>query len=241
MYSSRVLVTLILVVFSLATLGCGSSQEPPAASISSGTSSPHAGTKGVTEPVTVVANAACGTTPSPRRWQPPVAPEVLLKTNLGEIRLRLNAQQSPVTVDNFLANYVDRGFYDQTVFHYVEPGFMIAGGGYTPELTAKEPRAAIKNEAGNGLRNLRGTVAMARQPEYADSATSQFFINLVDNPSLDQQNRDSNEGYGYCVFGEVVAGMDVVERIAAVPTTDNSRFPKTPANPVIVQAATRVR
>jgi len=164
-----------------------------------------------------------------------------LKTSAGDIRLRLNAEKAPLTVDNFLSNYVVRGFYEGTVIHYVEKGFMLAGGGYTAELQPKATRAFIKSEADNGLQNKRGTIAMVRQPEHADSATSQFFINLADNPGLNHGEAEGTDTAGYCVFGEVVEGMEVVDQIAEVPVGDRGSFPKTPVNPVVIRSAEWLR
>jgi cyclophilin family peptidyl-prolyl cis-trans isomerase len=146
---------------------------------------------------------------------PAATTKVLMKTSKGDITIELNAAKAPVTVKNFLS-YVRDGFYNGTIFHRVIPGFMIQGGGLTAEMHEKSAKAPIKNEAGNGLKNVRGTIAMARTPD-VDSATCQFFINLVDNGSLDHKN-DTPEGFGYCVFGKVVAGMDVVDAIAKVKT-----------------------
>jgi cyclophilin family peptidyl-prolyl cis-trans isomerase len=235
-------ISLIVLVVS----GCGSGGgDPPAASIGgdSTKASDAASQSGstVTEPVQVRAGVASSNTPA----QPPQAaardPEVILKTSLGDIRLRLNADKAPLTVDNFLSNYVERGFYEGTVFHYVDNGFMVAGGGYTTELEPKATRAYVKNESSNGLKNKRGTIAMARNPDHADSATSQFFINLADNPSLDPRGEESPDARGYCVFGEVVEGMDVIERIAKVEVADRGQFPKTPVAPVLIQAAEWIR
>jgi cyclophilin family peptidyl-prolyl cis-trans isomerase len=231
-------------VASLFILGCGSGKERPAASIGTDTDAVAANgeaARALTEPVQVLANEASPRTPASGRLQSPVAPEVLMKTNLGDIRIRLNAEKSPVTVDNFLSNYTERGYYDQTILHYVDKGFMIAGGGYTEDLQTKPTRAYIKSEADNGLKNLRGTVAMARLPEHADSATSQFFINLVDNPVLDFQDSESADKQGYCVFGEVIAGMDVVDRVADVAVVDKDQFPKVPIQPILVESVRRVR
>jgi len=142
-------------------------------------------------------------------------PKVLMKTSKGDIIIELFPQKAPVTVENFL-RYVDDGFYDGTIFHRVIKGFMIQGGGYTTELHRKSTRPPIKNEATNGLSNKRGTIAMARTMEI-NSATAQFFINLVDNTFLDHRD-NTPEGYGYCVFGRVIQGMDVVDAIAEVKT-----------------------
>ena len=157
---------------------------------------------------------------------------VELDTSLGPIVLQLDPQRAPRTVANFL-HYVQSGFYAGTVFHRVIPGFMIQGGGYTSDLQAKPTGAPIPLESRNGLRNLRGTIAMART-SVPDSATSQFFINLVNNPSLDYPQPD---GYGYAVFGHVVSGMKVVDRIAAVPTHDAGPMQNVPVQPVLIRSA----
>jgi cyclophilin family peptidyl-prolyl cis-trans isomerase len=136
-------------------------------------------------------------------------PVVVFKTSLGEIEIELDAEKAPLSAANFL-RYVDEGFYDGTVFHRVEPGFVIQGGGMTADGKQKPTHDPIKNEAKNGLLNKRGTLSMART-SVVDSATSQFFVNLVDNEFLDHGTRD----YGYAVFGRVVKGMDVVDAIAA--------------------------
>jgi len=142
-------------------------------------------------------------------------PKVLMKTSKGDITIELYADKAPVTVKNFL-DYVDAKFYDGLIFHRVIKGFMIQGGGLTASLATRTPRAAIKNEAGNGLKNTRGTVAMARSGE-VNSATCQFFINHVDNDFLNHRD-ETAAGFGYCVFGKVVSGLDVVDAIATTPT-----------------------
>jgi cyclophilin family peptidyl-prolyl cis-trans isomerase len=143
---------------------------------------------------------------------PGPSPVVLIKTTLGDITLELDAEKAPVSVENFLG-YASDGFYDGTIFHRVIPDFMIQAGGMTADMSPKEPRAPIRNEADNGLKNERGTVAMARTAA-KDSATSQFFINVKDNVFLDHGARD----FGYAVFGRVIDGMDVADAIAAVRT-----------------------
>ena len=140
---------------------------------------------------------------------------VVLETSLGNIEIELDAQKAPISVENFLA-YVDAGHYDGTIFHRVISGFMIQGGGFDESFAQKRTRGPIKNEFGNGLTNKRGTIAMARTND-PNSATSQFFINLVDNGFL-------NQGDGYAVFGKVTAGMDVVDKIAAVKTGRKGPF-----------------
>ena len=142
-------------------------------------------------------------------------PKVIMKTSLGDITIELYQDKAPITVQNFL-DYVDAHFYDGTIFHRVIPNFMIQGGGLTADFVEKPTNPAIKNEAANGLKNDRGTIAMARMPEI-DSATCQFFINHVDNDGLNHRD-NTTEGYGYCVFGMVTEGLDVVDAIASVKT-----------------------
>ncbi len=158
---------------------------------------------------------------------------VLISTNHGDITVELYSEESPVTVENFL-QYVDDGFFDGTVFHRVIPGFMIQGGGMTSDMKEKQNRDPIKNEADNGLKNKRGTLAMARTQDI-NSATSQFFINLQDNDFLDHGARD----FGYAVFGNVVDGMDVVDAIAAVATGSKGFHQDVPLEPVVIQSAKR--
>lgn len=162
-------------------------------------------------------------------------PRVALVTSLGTITIALDPAAAPATVENFLA-YVRAGHYDGTVFHRVINNFMIQGGGYTPEHVERPKRPPVRNEANNGRRNLRGTVAMARTSD-PHSASAQFFVNLVDNAYLDHRD-ESVRGWGYCVFADVVGGMDVVEAIAKVPTAPRSPFPSdVPREPVIIQQA----
>lgn len=165
------------------------------------------------------------------------APRVLLKTSLGEIELTLNADKAPLTVENFL-RYVDEGFYDGTVFHRVINSFMIQGGGFTPDLRQKETHAAINNEADNGLKNRRGTIAMART-SMPHSATAQFFINHADNDFLDH-TAPRGRGWGYAVFGEVSGGLETVDRIADVYTTSRMGMQNVPEEPVLIESVTRI-
>ncbi len=165
-------------------------------------------------------------------------PKVLMKTNKGDITIELNADKAPITVKNFLS-YVDEKFYDGTIFHRVIKEFMIQGGGYTPDFHEKSTKAPIKNEAANGLKNSRGTIAMARTNEI-NSATAQFFINHVDNTYLD--HRDSTPaGFGYAVFGKVIAGMDVVDAIASVPTTTRSYDEDVPRETITIISVRRIQ
>jgi len=165
------------------------------------------------------------------------APRVLLATSAGDIVLQLDPEKAPKSVANFL-EYVKSGHYDGTVFHRVMDGFMIQGGGFTPDMAQKPTRAPIPLESRNGLKNERGTVAMART-SVPDSATSQFFINVVDNSSrLDYPKPDGN---GYAVFGKVVAGMDVVDRIRTVETGNVGGHQNVPVKPVLIRSATIVK
>jgi cyclophilin family peptidyl-prolyl cis-trans isomerase len=167
-------------------------------------------------------------------------PVVVLDTNLGTISIELDRAKAPISVDNFL-KYVDSGFYNNTCFHRCIPGFMIQGGGFDASAKTladgKKTNPPIKNEASNGLKNLRGTIAMARTGD-PNSATAQFFINLVDNDGLDRPKPD---GHGYAVFGKVTAGMDTVDKIAKVPTAPSGLGEDCPAQPVIIKSATRKR
>jgi peptidyl-prolyl cis-trans isomerase A (cyclophilin A)/peptidyl-prolyl cis-trans isomerase B (cyclophilin B) len=160
-------------------------------------------------------------------------PQVEFKTNVGSFVVELYADKAPATVDNFL-RYVNDGFYRGTMFHRVIPGFVVQGGGYTKDYQQKPTREPVKNEAGNGLKNVTATLAMARTSD-PHSATSQFFINLKDNSFLDHRAPNPRE-YGYTVFGRVVKGMDVVEKIAAIPTGAGGPFPaEVPQQAVIVE------
>lgn len=161
-------------------------------------------------------------------------PQVRFETDFGDIVVELDRERAPLTVNNFL-RYLDEGFYDGTIFHRVIPDFVVQGGGFLPGLDQKETRPAILSEADNGLRNDRGTIAMARQAE-ADSATSQFYFNLVDNEDLNP----SEQSAGYTVFGRVLSGMDVVDAIAAVETGPQDGFQDVPLEDVVLNRAVRV-
>lgn len=159
-------------------------------------------------------------------------PVVRMTTSLGVVELELLPDRAPATVKNFM-DYVAAGHYDGTVFHRVIPGFMIQGGGFEPGMRQKDTREPVRNEADNGLRNTRGTVAMARTME-PHSATAQFFINVADNDFLDHRDK-SLRGWGYAVFGRVVKGMDVVDRIVSVPTTTVGPHQDVPRTDVVIQ------
>jgi peptidyl-prolyl cis-trans isomerase A (cyclophilin A) len=162
-----------------------------------------------------------------------VSPMVIMTTSLGEITIELNTEKAPISVKNFL-DYVDDGFYDGTIFHRVIPNFMIQCGGMDAEMAEKDNNKPIKNEADNGLKNVRGTLAMART-QVVDSATSQFFINLNDNNFLDHGGRD----FGYAVFGKVVDGMDVVDKIAQVETGMSRGHSDVPLAAVLIESIKR--
>jgi len=165
-------------------------------------------------------------------------PQVVVKTSMGSFTIELYPDKAPATVKNFLL-YVDESFYAGTIFHRVIDGFMVQGGGLDREMTKKATRAPIVNEAGNKLKNTVGTVAMARTGE-PNSATAQFFVNVKDNAFLDYRD-SSPEGIGYCVFGKVVSGMDVVEKIKAVPTGVKNGMRDVPLTPVVIESVTRVK
>ncbi len=162
---------------------------------------------------------------------------VILHTSLGDITIELDAEKAPTTVQNFL-QYVRDGFYDNTVFHRVIDNFMIQGGGFAPGMKQKAARAPIANEAQNGLLNQRYTIAMARTPD-PHSATAQFFINVADNAFLDFRNA-TPQGWGYCVFGKVTAGMDVVDQIKRVRTGSRAGHQDVPVDDVLILRAEEV-
>ncbi len=164
--------------------------------------------------------------------EPAPNPQVRMTTSAGVIELELDAKRAPETVKNFM-NYVERGFYSGTIFHRVIPGFMIQGGGFRPGMDEKARGVTIRNEADNGLKNLAGTIAMARTPD-PQSAAAQFFINTVDNPNLDHRDK-TNAGWGYCVFGKVTKGMDVVKKIESVPTGSMGPFQDVPKKDVVIE------
>ena len=168
--------------------------------------------------------------------EPKGGPVVLMSTSMGEVKIELYEKEAPETVKNFLA-YVNDKFYDGTIFHRVIPGFMIQGGGFTAAMEQKPTKPPIKNEAGNGLRNDTGTIAMARTSD-PDSATAQFFINVKNNDFL---NRDkAQDGVGYTVFGKVIEGMDVVHKIEQVQTSRKGMYADAPVESVLIKSVTVV-
>jgi peptidyl-prolyl cis-trans isomerase B (cyclophilin B) len=163
------------------------------------------------------------------------ATTVLIKTNKGDITVKLDGDKAPITVENFLA-YTNEGFYNDTIFHRVIPGFMIQGGGFDKNFNQKKTKDPIKNEGANGLKNKRGTLAMARTSD-PNSATAQFFINLSDNDFLNYTSA-TPQGYGYAVFGEVTEGMDVVDAIAKVKTANRNGHQNVPVEDVVIESVT---
>lgn len=157
---------------------------------------------------------------------------ITLHTNFGDIKLQLNAEKAPLTVANFM-KYVNEGFFDGTIFHRVIDGFMIQGGGFTAEMKQKPCNSPVKNEANNGLSNRTGTIAMARTSD-PHSATAQFFINVNDNTFLDFKS-ETSQGWGYCVFGEVVEGMDIIEKIKTVNTGNRGMHQDVPLEAVVIE------
>ncbi len=164
-------------------------------------------------------------------------PVVLMETSMGDLKIELNAEKAPITVENFLG-YVNDGFYEETVFHRVIKDFMVQGGGMTADMKEKPNKAPIKNEADNGLKNERGSLAMART-QVVDSATSQFFINVVDNDFLNHQGK-SPMGYGYAVFAKVIEGMETVDAIRQVATGNQGMHQDVPTEPVVIKKASVV-
>jgi cyclophilin family peptidyl-prolyl cis-trans isomerase len=163
-----------------------------------------------------------------------VNPVYVFETTLGNFEIELFEKEAPISAKNF-QDYIDDGFFDGVIFHRVIPGFMIQGGGFEPGMKQKKTKAPIKNEATNGKKNLRGTLSMART-NVVDSATAQFFVNLVDNDFLDHAGPSN---YGYAVFGKVTAGMDVIDKIAKVATTNRGGHQNVPASDVVITKASR--
>jgi len=225
----------LIVAVAIVFPGCGrKTAELPAVS---------EGTAASTQPQ-VVTDAAVTPASATRVAQSrpkPIDPMVVLHTTLGDITLQLFAEKAPRTVENFLNNYAQKGFYDQTIFHHHEPGVMLIGGGYTAELERKPARSPIYNESRNGISNRRGTIAMIREPETPHSATSEFFVNLADNEDFDFKQTDEEDVPGYCVFGEVKQGMDVVDRIAQLTTVEKGDFTKVPSPAVSIVSVQRLQ
>jgi cyclophilin family peptidyl-prolyl cis-trans isomerase len=213
--------------------GCGRSADglggPPTAALSDSVpgDAPGAG-KGLAD------------SPPPRKPSTdPLHPVVLVETSRGALTIELDAEKAPLTVQNFLS-YVRASYYDGTIIHQVYRGQGIVAGGYDAKGVAKIARTPIRNEAENGLKNRRGAVAMVRQPGAIDSATSEFLVNVADNQALDFRDR-TPEGYGYCVFGRVIEGMDVVDKINQAPVHDTTELDRTPVERIVVKSIRRIR
>lgn len=271
MYRYRLIAAFLALTATTFFIGCGGSEDPPAegdnpaaeqptdgttaaptASISGPNSdSPYAVSPQDTsadygnttvDPNSPYANGIAPTTSPEPRFAETQFPVVQLNTNFGPVTIQLNAQAAPATVTNFLS-HVMTGQYDGTIFHEVLDGAnrLIIGGGYTTEYTEKPCYSApVPNEATNGLPNKRGTIAMARRPENVNSDKCQFFFNVTDNPVLDHTS-STLEGFGYCVFGEVTSGMEIIDRIASSQVRQQGNFQYLPAQAVVIQSATRIR
>jgi cyclophilin family peptidyl-prolyl cis-trans isomerase len=203
------------------------------------------GASGRNDPIELTADEALAVSPATAN-----VPEVIVHTSQGDMRIKLFAEEAPQTVTNFLENYVDRDSYRDTIVHYVEKDYMMIAGGYTSEYEKIPARAAVVYEGDNGLRNRRGTIAINRHPDYIHSGTTEFFFNLVDNEFLDEgdalaggvpESGANVSAPGYCVFGEIIEGIEVMDKIGAVEVKDRDGFPSTPAEPVIVISIERVR
>ena len=207
----------------MVTIGCGGgSPPPPAEEPAEAPATPAPPAPPAEEPAASTAPAPTGTNPM-----------VEMRTSLGMMKIELYPDKAPKTAENFL-QYAREGFYDGTVFHRVISGFMIQGGGFTPDMSEKETRAPIENEAGNGLKNVRGSIAMARTGD-PHSASSQFFFNTVDNPGLDF-TAETVQGFGYAVFGQVVEGLETLDAIKKVSTGSRGGHDDVPADPVVIES-----
>ena len=202
-------------------LGCGSKDSAaPTASIGAG-------------------NYSSSTSFAPEKPKVELHPLVKVHTSAGEFTLKLDAENAPLSVDNFLM-YVKSGHYNGTIFHQLFDGFIVLGGGYDAQFNLRPTESPVRNEAHNGLKNRRGTIAMARPAEAIDSATSQFFINLADNRMLDFAGYEPDE-YGYCVFGEVTEGMDVIDQISKGKVTKSHELENAPEQPVVIESIQLVK
>jgi cyclophilin family peptidyl-prolyl cis-trans isomerase len=230
-----------------ALVGCGTSDQDPQSNLTAATARPAGAPGAIEAPVRDLSSDRYdrideNTGPMrPVRYEDTAhQPQVVLATTAGDITIKLYRDRVPMTVDNFL-EYVTSGFYNGKIFHQVETGFIAAAGGYTSDLKPAKARAAIRNEAHKSLPNRRGTVAMVRLDEI-DSATSQFLINLADNKPLDHKSRDlpprgKPDQYGYCVFGEIVQGWDIVEKIARAKVQPAGDLPAVPVEPIVIKSA----
>ncbi len=209
-------------------IGCGSSGDDKAAPTASINTSSAPAAEGASR-----APAASKADSDPQH------PVVQMETSLGKLTVRLDAEKAPLTVSNFLS-YVDAGQYDQTIIHQIYKGQGFLAGGFGANKAEKPSRTPVRNEADNGLKNRRGTISMVRQPGEIDSATCQFLVNVADNQALDHKDR-TPDGYGYCVFGEVIEGLDVIDSIANAQVHDTPEFERTPVQAIVVSSVKRIR
>ncbi len=239
-------IALSLTACSAAVVGCGTQGEPktPAKPAAINGDSPAVAASGSAASATPALNSARLGSPlaaaSAGPPTDPLHPKVKIETSLGDMIVELDGANAELSVSHFLTNYVDTGYYTHTIFHQVFKGYVIVGGSFAPDGKEKPAKFSVRNEAHNGLKNVRGSIALARQPDVRDSARAQFFINVADNPPLDHKGQDAAT-YGYCVFGHVVQGLDVVDRIANSPVKDSPpNFESTPIEPVLIKAIRRV-
>lgn len=217
----------------LAIAGCGKSEPSATTAAPTETSAPVTTQQAATPAASAAkSSVALVTHTTPVAAAPQEDVYLVLHTSLGNLTVRLYEKQAPRTVNNFL-DYARGRHYDGTVFHLVESGYVAVGGGYDANLQLKPVRYPIANEAKNGLKNVRGALTMARDPRDANSATSQFFINLADNPQLDHRG-ESAEEFGYCVFGQVVDGLDVLDKMSQAPTGSQKGFDKMPTPAIVL-------
>ena len=227
-----ILIGLTAVTF-LVVAGCqkgGDGTQPPTASVNGpGSEKGKIGADGLPENGPIKSD------------QDPLHPVVVVETSLGNFTLKLDAEKAPLTTDNFLS-YVANHHYDQTIFHQVLKEYprVILGGAFTADLVEKKARTPIRNEAHNGLKNRRGTIAMARKPDSEDSATCHFFINVADNDVLNYKDR-TPQGYGYCVFGEVTEGLETIDRIGQAAVRDADKFERIPVETVLIKSVRRTK
>jgi cyclophilin family peptidyl-prolyl cis-trans isomerase len=191
-------------------------------------------TSAPTASISTPSYGAVSTGGTPERRELNMHPTVQVRTSAGEITVQLDAEHAPLTVDNFLT-YANAGQYNGTIFHQVYDNFIVLGGGYDSSFTQRPTQLPVRNEAHNGLKNGRGTIAMARQLDSIDSATCQFFINVADNASLDFAGSEPDQ-YGYCVFGKVTKGMDVVDQIAKGQVHSTAKLENVPDQPVVIES-----
>ncbi|HZL89947.1 MAG TPA: peptidylprolyl isomerase [Pirellulaceae bacterium] len=230
LWPQQLLVAFVLVLF----VGCGKGDSSTAATDAAKDKAASTSSGGVAASANSEQSAYI---PQPSIYVNAVGPIekpiVVVHTSAGDVRIELEIEKSPQTVLNFLENYVRRGFYEQTIFHHADSAFVVAGG-FTAELEQKPTANPIYNEGNNGLSNVRGAVSMSRDPNAAHSATSQFLINVVDNSDLDYQGDDADSQRGYCVFGRVIEGMEVIDQIAASNVREEGDFQRLPVDPVII-------